>query len=162
MGLGRDTDKETLAENVCKWWETQDVILLFYTVDAFTPKLLADWLDDFWKPISTAARQKQPLVPSNTHLLLFLVDFKGQVSEMNVALLDQPEQIRDSYAPLKLPPTSRIREEDIDYWISYMANVLVLPDNLNAADVIAATENGVPDLVYDKICECCGIRWEGE
>jgi hypothetical protein len=154
------TDKHKLAEKVCEWWKTQDVIFVFLTVDYIPPDLLAKWIDEFWKPIATAAREKENLTQRNTHLLLFLVDFDGHVCETTVNLLDQPEQMPGSHAPLKLPPTAKFPEPDLDYWIGSAAEVL--PSDVDAADLIAETNDGVPELVYRRIYERCNLPWEGD
>jgi hypothetical protein len=160
MQLPHDTSKEILAEKVCEWWKTQDVIFVFYTVDYIPPHILAAWIDEFWRPISTTAREKQHLTQTNTHLLLFLVDFDGHVCETQVTLLDQPDQIITSHAPLKLPPTGKFPEAELEIWIDNAAELL--PSRVDAVELISATENGVPELVYEKICECCGLSWEGD
>jgi len=152
------TDKQKLAEKVCEWWKTQDVIFVFLTVESIPPDLLAKWLDEFWKPIADTARQKKELTRRETYLLLFLVDLGGQVCE-KITLLDQPEQINGSYVPLKLPPTDKFPEPVLDEWMGYAANVL--PSSLDAAELIANT-GGVPEHVYRKIYESCGLPWRGD
>lgn len=154
------TDRRKLAEKVCQWWKTQDVIFVFLTVDYIPSDLLAKWIDEFWKPIVDAAQEQQDLTLRNTHLLLFLVDYDGHVCETNVTLLDQPEQIKGSHVPLKLPPTAKFPEDVLDFWIGTAAEVL--PSNVDAAKLIANTNEGVPDLVYRKIYESCGLPWEGD
>lgn len=160
MGEPYKTDKRKLAEKVCEWWKSQDVIFVFLTVDYIPPALLAKWIDEFWKPIVDAASEQQDLTMRNTYLLLFLVDFDGSVCETKVKLLDQPEQIKGSYVPLKLPPTAKFPESELDSWIGFAAEVL--PGNIDAADLIANTDDGVPELVYRKIYEYCGLPWEGD
>jgi inactive STAND len=159
LRLPYDTDKQILAEKVCEWWKTQDVIFVFVTVDYIPPDLLTAWLEEFWKPIAAAANQRLPLTPSNTHLLLFLLDFSGHVCETTVSLLDQPGEIVRSYAPLKLPPTGKIREEELEIWIDNAAEVL--PGKMDAFALIRDTDNGTPDLLYEKIFASCGLFWEG-
>ena len=155
-----DADRQSLAEKVCEWWKTQNVIFVILSVDYIPPDLLATWLDEFWKPITTAARQQQPSTRGDTHLLLFLVDFVGEVCQSKVTLLDQPEQLRDSHAPLKLPPTEKIKEDELEFWIDNAAEVL--PGKVDAITLITATENGIPELLYEKIYASCGLPWEGE
>ncbi len=158
MGLSPATDSTLLAEKVCQWWLTQDVIFVFTTVDYMSPGLLASWLENFWKPIVTTARQRQN--QTNRYLLLFLVDFDGHVCESPVTLLDQAVDIPNSSAPLKLPPTGKFPAEVLDEWIG--SALELLPDKVNADELLAATENGVPNLVYEQIYDYCGLIWEGE
>ena len=160
MQLPHDTSKQILAEKVCEWWKTQDVIFIFYTVDYIPPDILSAWIDEFWKPISAAAREEQHLTPATTHLLLFLVDFDGHVCDTKVTLLDQAGEIMNSHAPLKLPPTGKFPETELEIWIDNAAELL--PSKMDAMELISATENGIPELVYEKICECCGLSWEGD
>jgi hypothetical protein len=159
LQLPYDTDKQILAEKVCEWWKTQDVIFVFVTVDYIGAELLTAWLDEFWKPIASAARERVPLTPSNTHLLLFLLDFSGGVCETTVSLLDQPGEMLHSHAPLKLPPTGKIQQDELDIWIDSTAEVL--PGRMDAFALIHDTDNGTPDLLYEKIFASCGLYWEG-
>lgn len=160
MQLPYNTDINTLAENVCQWWQTLDVIFIFSPVEYIPKDILAQWIEQFWKPIVSVASQKQNLTKSNTHLLLFLVDFEGRVCDTNLPLLDQLGETHSSYAPLKLPPNSKFPENELEIWIDTAAEAL--PSGLNAVEVIEDTENGIPDLVYDKIWEPCGTSWQGE
>jgi hypothetical protein len=62
--------------------------------------------------------------------------------------------------PLLLPVASPFPEFELEIWIDAAAEVL--PTGLSAAALVAKPCSGVPELVYDKICEHCGFSWEGE
>jgi hypothetical protein len=159
LGMPYDTDRRILADKVCEWWKTQDVIFIFLTVDYIPEDILSTWLDDFWKPIAATARQRQALTPSHTYLLLLLVDFSENVCKTKITLLDQPEDLLKTHAPLKLPPTGKIREDDLEYWLDTPP---MLPGKVNPGAWLSDTENGVPELLYEKIFAYCGLTWEGE
>ncbi len=160
MQLPHDTNITILAEKVCQWWQTQDVIFIFYTVDYIPQEILSAWIEEFWKPISTTAYLAQHLTKAPTHLLLFLIDFDGHIHESNIKLLDRVEEMTNSYTPIKLPIICEFPENELEFWIDSAAEVL--PTNLKASELMSTTENGIPELVYEKICEYCGLSWEGE
>jgi hypothetical protein len=59
-----------------------------------------------------------------------------------------------------LPPAALFPESELDIWLD-MASEL-LPTRLSVQEILKKTENGIPDLVYEYICENCGINWEGD
>jgi hypothetical protein len=38
----------------------------------------------------------------------------------------------------------------------------MLPAGLTAQLLLAASENGIPQIVYHIICDHCGLSWEGD
>lgn len=160
IDLHPDTEIDALAEKVCLWWQTQDVIIVIQTVDYIPAFILASWLDEFWNPIVQAARRTPDQSQIRTHLLLFLVDYSGVVCENCHEFIDDPHQIQFSYRPLLLPPANVFPENELDIWLDIASEVF--PSRPNAKELIQQTQNGIPDLVYEKICYYCGISWEGE
>jgi hypothetical protein len=161
MQLPHDTNVYKLVEKVCEWWKTQDVIFIFYTVDYIPQEILKSWMEEFWKPISTAARQVQHLTRETTHLLLFLVDFSGHVCDYKIELLDNAEEMANSCAPFKLPPACKFPEAELDTWLNITA-AQELPEDVSASELLDETDDGIPQLVYEKIFEHCGWSWEGD
>jgi hypothetical protein len=160
LDLPPDTEIEALAEKVCLWWQTQDVILVIQTVDYIPPVILTTWLNEFWNPLVQTARCIPNQNQLKTHLLLFLVDYSGIVCERCHEFIDDPNQIQFSHQPLRLPPTNLFPENELDIWLDTASDVL--PTRPNVKELIQQTQNGVPDLVYERICAHCGISWEGE
>jgi len=149
-----------LAEEVCQWLQTQDVIFIFHSIDYMPLTLLSDWMHEFWQRLVTAAKCSLRLSQRDTHLLLFLVDYSGCVCNRDFALARQPDQPDYPYIPLSLPPAGRFTPDALDSWIDEAA--AVLPVGLTGRALLEASGNGVPQSVYDTICNQCGLNWEGE
>lgn len=149
-----------LAEKVCEWWRTQDVIFVFHTVDYMPPAFLSAWIEEFWQPLVTAAHANLHRTERETHLLMFLVDYSGCVCNWDVTLARQSDQPKYPRIPLNLPPADRFPPDVLDSWIDMAAEVL--PAGLTAQIVLEASENGIPQIVYHIICGHCGLSWEGD
>lgn len=160
LSLPAGTHPRQLAEQVCEWWKTQDVIFVFHTVDYMPPVLLSAWLREFWQPLASMANQRGHLTDLNTHLMMFLVDYSGHVSRSGVPLADRLDDPAYPLAPLCLPPTSRFPFDELDFWLTAAAEVL--PAEVTGEALLAASDQGIPLLVYDIVCERCGLSWEGE
>ena len=158
LNMKDQKDKQLLADKVCEWWKTQTVIFVLPIVEYIPPYIVAAWLDEFWKPIVATARRQQALIPTDTHLLLFLVDIHGHVSK-GVTLVDQPGELVHSHTALMLPPTGKVEEQELKTWI--LAAAGLFPRKVDAMTWIRDTEGGTPELLYAKIFEFCGLDWEG-
>lgn len=149
-----------VATKVCEWWKTQDVIFTFHTVDYMLPNLLSAWLEEFWGLLVSATHTIQSTTRRRTHLILFLVDYNGDVPNWNVTLARQPKDLQIAPVPLLLPAIEPFQELELEIWIDGAAEVL--PVGLSAQTLVAPPYKGIPENVYDKICQHCGINWEGE
>jgi hypothetical protein len=160
LQLSSQTPLDELADKVGQWLQTQDVIFTFDTVDYIPPTLLSGWIEEFWGPLVTVARQIQPYTPRQTHLLLFLIDYGGKVCQSDLTLAQNPADLRVAPMPLLLPVLSPFPALELEIWIDTAAEVL--PTGLSATVLVGMPYNGIPELVYDKICAHCGFSWEGE
>jgi hypothetical protein len=149
-----------LVKKVCEWWQTQDVIFIFHTVDYVPPELLQAWLEEFWQPLVAVAKDTLHRTERETYLLMFLVDYSGRVSNSDIVLAQQIDQSEYPYIPLCLPPADRFPPDVLDSWINFAAEVI--PAALTAQEVLESSENGIPWSVYEAICAHCDISWEGE
>ena len=62
--------------------------------------------------------------------------------------------------PLLLPANDVFPEHEINIWMGFAAELL--PGDLSARALVSVPCNGIPELVYEKICQGCGFSWEGE
>jgi len=124
------------------------------------PAFLSAWIEEFWQPLVVAAHNSLHRTQRETHLLMFLVDYSGCVCDWDVTLAQQPSQPEYPRIPLHMPPASRFPPDVLDFWIDMAAEVL--PAGLTAQIVLEASENGIPQIVYQAICDHCGLSWEGE
>lgn len=160
LQLPYSTTPEELTAKVGEWWQTQDVIFVFHAVDYMPTDLLSAWIEEFWEPLAAMARQTEHQTHRRTHLLLFLVDYAGIVCRSNLLLARHPQDLYAAPRPLLLPAIEPFPEPELEIWIDAAAEVL--PTGLSVKTLVAAPCNGVPELIYERICEYCGFSWEGE
>lgn len=160
LTVSTSTAPAHIAAKVCEWWQTQDVIFIFHTVDYMPPAFLSAWIEEFWQPLVMAAHANLHRTQRQTHLLMFLVDYSGCVCNWDVALAQQPDQPEYPRIPLNLPPADRFPPDVLDSWI--VGEIELLPAGLTAQTLLAASKNGIPQIVYHVICDHCGLSWEGE
>ncbi len=151
-----------IAERVFEWWQDKDVIFVFHMVDYIGPDLLSAWITDFWQPIVTAAQKGLGGGARTTRLLLLLVDYRGVVPGWSIPWAQTDDQPTYPLYPLPLPPARCFTEKDISDWLNFALDALPLETDLTAQDLLAETENGLPALVFERICAHCGLNWEGE
>lgn len=160
LELPTDTDIKVLAEKVCQWRKTQDVVFVIHTVDYIPPSILSNWIDCFWKPLVQMANEQNSYSSRSKHLLLFLVDYSGHVYEQCNSFVGDPQSLQNSHLPLKLPVSEKFTENELDIWLDTASEIFPIRPNVN--EIINQTENGIPDFVYENICRYCGLNWEGE
>jgi hypothetical protein len=160
MQLPYWTSPEELAAKVGEWWQTQDVIFSFHTVDYMPPDLLSAWIEEFWGPLAAMAHHTQYQTHRHTHLLLFLVDYAGNVCHSGLVLSRQPQDLHVASTPLLLPAVEPFPNLELEIWVDAAAEVL--SSGLSAETLVAEPCNGIPEFVYEKVCEHCGFSWEGE
>lgn len=161
--LPKDVEPKEIIYKICDRLFTQDVIVIFYTVDYMPPKLLVAWLQEFWEPLVTQVEANCLPTQQNTHLLMFLVDNSGSVCESNILLAKQFNEPEYPRIPLHLPPVSPFPPDVLDDWIDMVTAMesMRIPTGLTAKILLEKTENGVPEFVYEEICCHCGHTWEG-
>lgn len=160
LNIPTSTPPTQIADKVCEWWKTQDVIFIFHTVDYMPQTILSEWVLEFWQPLIKVAQCKTHLTQRDTHLLMFLVDYTGCVCNSDVTLVRQADQPDYPRIPLHLPPAGRFPPDVLDFWIDTAAEIL--PAGLSAQALLTASDNGIPQLIYETICDLCGLSWEGD
>ncbi|NER20371.1 MAG: XRE family transcriptional regulator [Symploca sp. SIO1B1] len=160
--LPKDTQPNEIIEKVCDRFSTQDVIFIFYTVDYMPSEYLEQWLQEFWEPL-VARVESSCRTSKEKHLLMFLVDNSSRVYQSNIALAKQYQQPEYPRIPLPLPPVSPFTSNILDDWIS---DAIVHRDVQMSAEltsqVLLEKSEGIPELVYETICDYCGHDWEGD
>ena len=161
VGLPKDSEPRKILDKICDRFQTQDVIFIFYTVDYMLPGMLSQWLQEFWEPL--VARAKQNMPKQETHLLMFLVDNCGNVCHSTVRLAEELEHPEYPSIPLRLSPASPFPTDALDEWIDMAITFreVQFPNGLTSQVLLERSNNGVPQYVYEEICKCWGISWEG-
>ncbi len=169
LELPFNSNPSDIFERICERLTTQDVILIFSSVDYMQTQTLANWLTEFWKPLVKRAEEIQPCKKKQTHLLMFLVDYGGKVPrQLEITVTEKFDPLSyDPYTPLCLPGAECFTLSMLEDWLKFarrfcdessMAEKL---ETLSANDLHQESIQGTPQYVVEKICEKLGESWEG-
>jgi hypothetical protein len=150
---------EQVIDIIYECLHTQNLIFIIYEVNRTYIGFLPELFQDFWQLIIDRIHQKNH---KETYLVMFLVDNKGYVCKSGVPLawqLNQPEYPR---IPLYLPPVSRFPQRKLQEWLGMAQAAEVVPESLCAETLLVESQGGIPELVYQRICQYCGTSWEGK
>ncbi|MEM7578318.1 MAG: XRE family transcriptional regulator [Cyanobacteria bacterium P01_A01_bin.80] len=161
--LPKTVEPKEIIQIICDRLTTQDIILIFYTVDYMPSKVLAEWLEEFWKPLVMEVEENCSPTQRSKHLLMFLVDNSGSVCDSNILLAKQFDELEYPRIPLHLPPVSPFPLDVLDDWIDMVTAIesMQIPVGLTSKLLLEKSENGIPEFVYEEICDFCGHSWEG-
>ncbi len=118
LGLSKNIERRRILERICDRLKTQDVIITFSQVEVmlFSNTLIA-WLEEFWQPLVNMVRTIEPF--RKTHLLMFLVGYRGSVCKSQVTLVEVFNPINyNPFIPLCLPPASPFSVEVLKKWLT--------------------------------------------
>jgi hypothetical protein len=156
-----------IRQRVCECWQTQDVIFIFSKVEAMiSTKALSQWLQEFWKPLVARAAQNLRGKETETHLLMFLVNYYAQVDTASDSLFLNQYLEQDSkypYVPLCLPPVSSFPENTLEQWLSKTVprfSQIQIPPSLTSSILFQNSNKGNPRMVCQEICKHYGLSWE--
>ena len=162
VGLPGVQPPQKIAEAVCKWWQTQTVILVFQNVDQMPQEYMNQFLCEFWLPLVHISGNCSPRSGSY-RLLMFLVDYSGCVERWKI---DCVEAIDSTWKPqmlVKLPKLNRLSERDLVIWMETGINDL--PVKLTSQfeptvqSILENSDNGQPELALEYICSLCECNW---
>ncbi len=166
---------EQIVKQVYQCWQTQNVILVFHDVDCMPQEYLKKLIQDFWLPLTTLAREfiSQTSKTRQYQLLMFLVDYEGDVGSQNTLFVEKLEPKWESKIPIKLPSITEFCVRTLNDWIESIEiepdfDTLPLMEVISdreeelVQEILDNTDNGIPELVFDDICERCGCNWYDE
>ena len=159
MGLPPTSSPNEIAQAVCESMKLNDVIIILQSVDYMLPELLTEWMDEFWVPLANIVRDQLGDAQTGTRLLLYLVDYVGGVCDWNVPLDRSYEPSTYSGIPIQLPAVGRFSPMILQSWLD---EADMIPYGLNTEVILNTSDNGRPELVYEKVCVHCGVNWEGD
>jgi hypothetical protein len=133
-----------LLNCVCQWLAAKDVLFVLHTVDFVPPKVLADWMEAFWKQlVDKVAKVK----PTDRNLVLVLVDYRGSaVSDHSRWLVNDYGLADYPVRPLALPPNGPFPVAVLDAWVTNYGHLL--PNGVTAGELFQESKNGYPDKFY--------------
>ena len=89
VGLfGTKPQPSEVVEQVYRWWQTQNVILVFHDVDCMPKEYIKKLIQEFWLPLATQARDVNSQTPKY-QLLMFLVDYEGYIGTENTLFVEK-------------------------------------------------------------------------
>lgn len=164
VGLGRQSSLPDIAERVYQWWQTQNVLLIFYDVDFLPETSLNELIQEFWFPL--AAKTREAAHPNSFKLLMFLIDYDGCVGCWNLPFAEQIDPAWQPDTPVKLPIITAFSDDELTTWIEYEAEDLPssLTDNVDQTvqTILENSDNGIPEPALGEICQICGCDWYAE
>ena len=166
VGLrGKQYIPEEIAEQVCQCLHTQNILLVFHEVATMPENTLCELIHDFWLPL-VSKFQEQPCQASKFKLLMFLIDYVGCVGGWQVPFIEKLNSHWNHQTPLKSPMITKFSEDDLLDWIETEYDMLPSLhndkiDNMVRA-ILANSDNGIPKLALEEICELCGCEWDKE
>lgn len=163
FGLPKDALSHQIIERVCDRLLTQDVIFIFDRVNDMQPRILSKWLEEFWEPLVGRVEEHCPSQQRDTHLLMFLVDNNGSVCKSDILLAKKFDEPKYPKIPLDLPPISPFTVDVLEELIDRVTTIpkLQIAVELTSQILFEKSENGIPEFVYEEICDFCGHSWEG-
>ena len=153
-----------IAEGVYRWWQTENVLLVFHDVNLMPPDYLEKLIGEFWKPLANKARKADSGV-SKYQLLMFLVDYDGSVGNLDSLFAEQVEPNKPD-VPVRPPTISKFTEENVTDWMLHEYNELPHELTHNVDDTVRAilseSDQGIPEYVLKGIFQRCGYNYYDE
>lgn len=159
---GQDLTPEAIAEGVYRWWLTQDVIFVFHDVNLMPEASLHNLIEAFWLPL-TQSVQGAARGESDRKLLMFLVDYEGRAEQWQLPWVEKLDASWDPRKPIKPPRLQEFTETELMHWITLQYRDLppVLTQGIDekVKEILQMSEQGIPELALQAICQRCGCDW---
>lgn len=158
-----------LMQKISECWQTQAVILIFKEVNQTPVGFLNKLIEELWQPLIDEARQALISLDAdaNQHnhqnypLIMLLVDNEGYICNSNIPLAWDFKQLNYRRVPLCLPPATQIPLDQLGRWLVDAIAEEVIPENLTVDILLTQSRGGIPEILYQKVCEYCGSSWGG-
>ena len=154
-----------IAEQICQWWQTQDVILIFHAVDFLPESEFSKLIHDFWDLLATKAMD--PIRKGHPNkLLMFLIDYEEAIEGWEDTFVEEIDSDWNARTPIRFPEFYKFSYNDILDWIRYEFNSL--PKEFRkkskhiARQIFDESEEGIPEDAFDIICDLSGWNWYEE
>jgi hypothetical protein len=148
--------QQEIVKRVHRLWQTHTVILILSKLHEIDEQYVNNFMQAFWQPLSEMARNTQSQYPKH-YLLAFLVDNTNCLDNWSIPAAKQLDQTWEPAIPIKLDKLSPFSFDVLENWIGY--EVDTLPSSLTAQSILANSENGIPELVLEHVCELFGYDW---
>lgn len=166
VGLqGKECVPGAIVERVSKWWQTENVLLIFEVVNSLPSAGLEQLIQEFWLPLATKARDSQVEgIPYK--LLMFLVDHEGITASWDVPFADNIDASWQSYKPLKAKRLTKFSDDELTDWMDDKRKDLptILTEDMDRVvqNILDESDDGIPEYTLRQICHLCLINWYDE
>lgn len=155
VGLKAFQSPQKIAEQVHKVWQTQTVIIILRNLYEIDEESIQRLIREFWHPL-VEQTQRVPCLSSN-HCLLFLIDNDGCTDEWRATFVRQPSANWNPSFPVKLERLAPFTNDILAGWMRQQVDLL--PTTTTIQDILENSENGIPELALEHICNLCGCDW---
>ncbi|MDJ0677707.1 MAG: hypothetical protein QNJ36_20375 [Calothrix sp. MO_167.B42] len=164
VGLrGKQYTPPEIAEKVYQWLETQNVLFVFHEVQTMPEECLSELIHNFWLPL-VEKFQEQQSQPSKFKLLMFLIDYEGCVASWKVPFTEKLNSHQIPQTPIKSPRITEFSDDDLIDWMETeydkLPPVLTAKVDDTVQEILANSDDGIPELALEAICEHCGYDYE--
>ena len=166
VGLKGQAAPEEIIKKVYKLWKTQNVLIVLHKIDLLPePGLrVSELIENFWLPLASQAREAMK-DNQDYKLLMFLVDYQGKVGKLNLPFIEKLDAVWNPQWPLLAPKIEDFSDDELRDWLEHEGDSL--PVDFNNEEVIIQeilknSENGIPELVLQEICDRCDCDWYEE
>ncbi len=160
VGLGRQGTIAEIVERVYQWWQTQNVLLIFYEVDCLPESFLDQFLREFWQPLvdRDCGRSETPY-----RLLMFMVDYDGCVGEWHIPFAETEDGSWTSMIPVKLAKIAEFSDSELESWLDVFSSDLPLgfseEIDKTVKLILDNSDDGIPEPAMGEICQMAGLDW---
>lgn len=170
LGLLKETaslSQEQIKKSIFEFLQSQNLIFIFYEKviqeesgskkrPKKSPIFWDKLIQEFWQPVVEKANHQE------TYLVMFLIDNEGIVCQSGVPLAEEVNHPQYPYIPLCLPSAEKFTRVHLIQWLRTAVNDGVVDKGLCVDTLLAKSKDGVPEIVYQKICEAYGCSWKGD
>lgn len=158
----RDITPKSVTDGVYNWWLNQDVLFLLHEVHLMSEVSLQNLIEQFWLPLIQRVQMAQQ-GESDRKLLMFLIDYEGKAGQWHLPWVEKLDTRWDPRQPIKPPKLQEFTKQELISWIA--SQYRDLPPALTQGideivdQILAESDQGVPELVLQEICKQCDCNW---
>ncbi len=170
FGVTSTSTSDRVVNSVANVFKTQTVVIVLQHVHVLDDHILSNLLSEFWHPLATVAYEIccSDKFDRRNHLYLFLTDLRPSSDDVSAMWVDDLNLSWKPQQAVRMPILSRFTPQMICEWINNNLNHLPAglvnrdPEQVSL-EVIEKTNSGVPERVFEYLCELCDINfWAGD
>jgi hypothetical protein len=163
VGLGRNSNRNDIADKVYGLWQKQHVLITFHSINSLNKQHFQELLQDFWQLLSDKIKSSNNSINYPYQLLVFLIDYTGGINDWNIPFIEEYSSNWSVDKPVKLPELAKFQDDELIGWINNEVDTLPKQFRGNpktmATDILNSSNKGIPEFVLEDICRECGCEW---